>query len=204
MWIASCMDSLPSAVSVLKIWESSAECSVKEVDFISRVMRRSSISNQLFFIALNTCSWFSLYFQVFHFFNTFRCFEQEFVIIEEHWLCQWYRFLLHLAESRCLYNYLWDMWWILALHSSLHSRCHRHHANYDDWSIWTEIKARSFFFHNTSPGFHFALQWILQDPLPSCILPVLSQGKVVFSFLISEETKSYLSKSLHLTWSYAC
>lgn len=92
--------------------------------------------------------------------------------------------LLHLADSRCVYNYLRNMRSVLAFHSSLHPRCNRHHADYNDWSIWTEIKACCFFFHNTSLGFHFALQRILQGPFSPYILRVLRQGKVCSLFYI--------------------
>ena len=73
------------------------------------------------------------------------------------------------------------MWPVLALHSSLHRGCNRDHADNDDRSIWTQIKACSFFMHSTSIGPHSALQRILQGPLPTHILSVLSQGRRIFT-----------------------
>lgn len=120
-------------------------------------------------------------------------------------------FIFYLADSRSIWNCLRDMWAILAIHSSVYSRCNHSHASNHDRSFRVEVETRCSHFHHPSPFVHHTVQRVLQDPFPSYILPVLNSGNILihallfsFSFIVRLGREVYAKnciinkKKLHL------
>lgn len=98
-----------------------------------------------------------------------------------------FSFTYYLADSRCIWDCLWVVWTILAIHSSLYSCCNRPYANNNDWSLWVEVKTGCSHFHNTTPLVYYIVQWVLQDPFPSYILPLLYPGRFWFMHFLFDQ-----------------
>ncbi|TYH18841.1 hypothetical protein ES288_A05G305700v1 [Gossypium darwinii] len=67
-------------------------------------------------------------------------------------------YAVYINQIQDVYETVYDTWYILAVHSSLHNCCNHSDANHNDWSLRIEVETSSFRIHHSPPFAHHNVQ----------------------------------------------